>query len=61
MLYLDIQNVYNFKNTGQDYIIRAKNPDGSYKTTNNGTDYVLESIANESGTVLPTVGIMVKF
>ncbi|NPD45323.1 MULTISPECIES: TonB-dependent receptor [unclassified Lentimicrobium] len=61
MVYLDIQNVYNFKVAGQDYVIREKNPDGSYMTTNNGQDYVLQSVANESGTVLPTVGIMVKF
>lgn len=60
MVYIDIQNVYNFKNEGQDYIIREKNPDGSYKTTNNGQDYVLERIPNESGTVLPTLGIMIK-
>jgi len=61
MLYLDIQNVYNYQFKGQDYIIREKNPDGSYKTTNNGTEYVLQSVPNESGTVLPTIGIMVKF
>ncbi len=61
MLYLDIQNAYNFKNIGKDYIIREKNADGTYKTTNNGTEYVLQSILNESGTVLPTIGIMIKF
>lgn len=61
MVYLDIQNLYNFKVAGQDYIIREKNPDGSFKTINNGTEYVLKSVPNESGTVLPTVGIMVKF
>lgn len=61
MVYLDIQNVYNFKNQGQDYIIREKNADGSYKTINNGTQYVLSSVPNESGTILPTLGIMVKF
>ena len=60
MLYIDIQNLYNFKNTGQDYIIRAQNPDGTYQTTNNGQDYVLESIPNQSGTVLPTLGIIIK-
>lgn len=60
MLYLDIQNAYNFQNQGQDYVIRAKNPDGSYMTTNNGTQYVLESVLNESGTVLPSLGIMIK-
>lgn len=61
MLYLDIQNVYNFKNSGRDFIIREKNPDGSYETTNNGTEYVLRSVPNESGTILPSIGIMIKF
>lgn len=61
MIYLDIQNLYNFKVAGQDYIVREKNPDGSFKTVNNNTEYVLKSIPNESGTVLPTIGIMVKF
>ncbi len=60
MLYLDIQNLYNFQNKGQDYIIREKNPDGSYKTINNGTEYILKSVENTSGTVLPTVGVMIK-
>ena len=61
MIYFDIQNAYNFKNQGQDYVIREKNADGTFKTTNNGSEYVLERIPNESGTVLPTLGIMVKF
>jgi len=61
MLYLDIQNAYNFKNTGKDYIVREKNADGTFKTVNNDTEYVLSSILNESGTLLPTVGIMIKF
>jgi len=41
--------------------VRGKNPDGTFQTTTNGQDYVLESIPNASGTVLPTIGIMVKF
>ncbi len=61
MIYFDIQNAYNFKNKGQDYVIRAKNPDGSFQTTDNGTKYVLTPIENISGTVLPTLGLMVKF
>ncbi|HHB79583.1 MAG TPA: TonB-dependent receptor [Saprospiraceae bacterium] len=60
MLYLDIQNAYNFKNTGQDYIVREKKPDGSYKTVNNGTEYVLKAVPNQSGTVLPSIGVMIK-
>lgn len=61
MLYFDIQNAYNFKNQGQDYVIREKNPDGTYKTINNDTQYVLTTVENVSGTVLPTLGIMIKF
>lgn len=61
MFYLDIQNLYNFQNEGQPYIIREKNADGSFSTINDGQDYVLLSIPNTSGTVLPTIGVMVKF
>lgn len=60
MLYLDIQNVYNFKADEPDIVVREKNPDGTYKTVNNGTEYVLERIPSESGTILPTLGIMIK-
>ncbi|MBN2669456.1 MAG: TonB-dependent receptor [Bacteroidales bacterium] len=60
MLYFDVQNAYNFQNQGQDYVIREKNPDGTYKTTNNGTNYVLKTLPNYSGTVLPTIGIIIK-
>ncbi|MCD6113153.1 MAG: lipocalin family protein [Bacteroidales bacterium] len=42
MIYLDIQNAYNFKNIGQNYIIREKNQDGTYKTVNNGNYYVFK-------------------
>lgn len=60
MLYLDIQNAYNFQNQGQDYIVRAKNPDGSYQFSDDGNRYILEEIQNTSGTLLPTIGIMIK-
>lgn len=61
MTYLDIQNAYNFQNKGQDFVVRELNEDGSFQTTDNGTRYVLRSIENFSGTILPTVGIMIKF
>ncbi len=61
MLYLDIQNAYYFQNKGQNYVVRAKNSDGSYATTDNGTKYILEEIPNKSGTILPTLGMMTKF
>lgn len=61
MLYFDLQNAYNFKSEGQDIILRKKNDDGTYVETNNGKNYVLESYENSSGTVLPTLGVMIKF
>jgi len=61
MVYVDVQNVYNFKSDSQSYVIRQKNPDGTYATTADGTRYILEEIPSASGTVLPTLGIMIKF
>ena len=59
MVYLDVQNVYNFKNIGRDFVIRKKDANGSYIKTNNDTQYLLESVPNENGTVLPTIGIRI--
>jgi len=61
MLYVDIQNLYNFKAKQQDYIVREKGADGNYLLTDNETKYVLKSISSSSGTVLPTIGIMIEF
>jgi hypothetical protein len=61
MVYMDIQNAYNFQNTSQDFVIREKNTDGTYKTNLAGDEYILTREPNTSGTVLPTVGIMFKF
>ncbi|MBK7094763.1 MAG: hypothetical protein IPH57_06890 [Saprospiraceae bacterium] len=60
MIYVDIQNLYNLKYTGQEYIIRQKDENGSYMTTDNGKSYILQAVENESGNVLPTIGIMIK-
>jgi hypothetical protein len=61
MLYLDIQNLYNFKAVQQDYVIRQKDESGNYQLTDGGTRYALKRIPSSSGTVLPTIGIMVEF
>jgi hypothetical protein len=61
MLYLDIQNVYNFKAILQDNIIREKDANGNFITKDDDSKYVLRGIPNTSGTVLPTIGIMVEF
>jgi hypothetical protein len=61
MLYLDIQNLYNFQSEEQDIIVRRTDDDGNPIIVDNGTRYVLEAIPSTTGTVLPTVGIMIEF
>lgn len=61
MLYLDIENLYNFQSEQPDFIVREKDGDGNYLTNDEGTEYILRSVANTSGTVLPTIGIMMEF
>lgn len=59
--YLDVQNLYNFQSQSQDIIVREEDGSGNFLTTDNGTRYVLRSVRNTSGTVLPTIGIQVEF
>ena len=59
--YIDIQNLYNFQAEQQDIIIRQQDANGNYITTDNGTKYVLETVPNTTGTVLPTIGIILIF
>ncbi len=59
--YLDIQNLYNFKNQQQDILVREEDSNGNYRTINNGQNYVLRRVDNTSGNVLPTIGIMIEF
>ena len=61
MMYMDIQNLYNNKGESQDIIVREKSTDGSYLLSENGQQYVLKSYPSSSGTVLPTIGIMIEF
>jgi len=64
--YLDIQNVYNFKAAGQNFLIRETDDAGNPIIVN-PTDpveqqkYSLKYLNNTSGTVLPTLGIIVEF
>lgn len=63
MVYLDIQNLYNFKSDQQDFLVNTQ-PDGSVQTFTDDQGnlrYKLRSIKSESGTVLPTVGVMIEF
>jgi hypothetical protein len=59
--YFDVQNAYNFKAESQDIIIREKDASGNFILTDNGTKYQLKRIKNNTGTVLPTLGIILEF
>ncbi len=59
--YIDIQNIYNFQAEQADIVVRQQDANGNYNTTENGTKYVLETLPNTSGTVLPTIGIILIF
>ncbi|MDX8337845.1 TonB-dependent receptor [Draconibacterium sp. IB214405] len=59
--YIDIQNLYNFQAQENDIVVRAEDANGNFLTTDNGTRYVLNEIESKSGTVLPTIGIIIAF
>jgi tRNA U34 5-carboxymethylaminomethyl modifying enzyme MnmG/GidA len=59
--YIDIQNLYNFQAEQQDIIVRETDDAGNFIYTDNGTRYQLRRVENTTGTVLPTIGIIVEF
>ncbi|MCK3686090.1 TonB-dependent receptor [Maribellus sp. YY47] len=59
--YIDIQNLYNFQAKTNDIVVRATDASGNFLLTDNGTRYQLNVIENKSGTVLPTIGVIVSF
>lgn len=59
--YIDIQNLYNFKAGQNDIIVREEDSNGNFITTDNGTRYLLKRVKNTTGTVLPTIGIILEF
>ncbi|MEE4258780.1 MAG: TonB-dependent receptor [Bacteroidales bacterium] len=63
MLYLDIQNLYNFQSDQPDIVVRQKDSAGNYiiKTDDGVEKYELDVIPSSSGTVLPSIGIMIEF
>jgi outer membrane receptor for ferrienterochelin and colicin len=63
MFYLDIQNMLNFKSKQQDILTNVQ-PDGSIIKYTDGQGqqrYEMHTIPSESGTILPSIGIMVDF
>ena len=62
MLYFDVQNAYNFKSDQPDYLVRAEDGTGKPLTDpNDPNKYLLKTLKSNSGTVLPTLGIMIEF
>jgi outer membrane receptor for ferrienterochelin and colicin len=62
MLYIDIQNVYNHKADQPDLLIRQTDSNGNPVTDpTNPFKYSLKYVENESGTVLPSVGVIIEF
>jgi hypothetical protein len=64
--YLDIQNLYNFKADGQEFLIRETDEAGNPVISNPSAPvqeqtYVLKYLSNTSGTILPTLGIIIEF
>jgi hypothetical protein len=62
MLYADIQNLYNFKADQPPLLIRETDSNGNPVTDpSNPYKYSLKYINNDTGTVLPTIGIIIEF
>jgi hypothetical protein len=62
MLYADVQNVYNFKADQPPILVRETDSNGSPVTDpSDPRKYILKYLPNETGTVLPTVGIIIEF
>lgn len=60
--YVDIQNLYNFKADQPDNLILSRDAAGAPLTDPENPDhYVLKRVSDPSGTVLPTLGIIVQF
>jgi hypothetical protein len=61
MLYTDIQNIYNHKADQPALLIRESDSEGLPVTDPlNPSKYLLKYINNESGTVLPTIGVIIE-
>jgi len=62
MFYLDIQNVYNFQAELPPTLIQQTDTNGIPLTDpNDSSRYLLKTISSSSGTILPTIGIMIEF
>jgi outer membrane receptor for ferrienterochelin and colicin len=62
MLYADVQNIYNHQADQPPILVQEKDSNGIPLTDPGDPDrYVLKYISGSSGTVLPTIGVIVEF
>lgn len=61
--YVDIQNLYNFKSSGQEFLLPEVDANGQYVIDpNKPGHYLMKSLENGmGGTILPTLGITIEF
>ena len=60
--YIDVQNIYNFQAVGQPYLDVDRDDSGNpIVDPNNPLSYQISEIENVSGTVLPSIGLMIDF
>ena len=60
--YIDIQNIYNFQAVSQPFLDVNRDDSGNpIIDPNNPQSYELSEIENVSGTVLPSIGLMIDF
>jgi hypothetical protein len=59
--YLDIQNAYNFTAQNQDRLTNLDSDGNPNVDPQTPEEYDLRRIEQESGTVLPSIGIKVEF
>jgi hypothetical protein len=61
-VYLDIQNLYNFKSESSPNLVLQRDSNGQALIDPDDPDrYLLKYLGNESGTVLPSIGIIIEF
>lgn len=61
-LYFDVQNVYNYQSTLAPILLLERDSNGNPVTDpNNPNAYLTKQIDNQSGTLLPTLGIILEF
>ena len=60
--YLDIQNVYNYQIEQQPYLTVQRDASGlPIEDPTDPTKYLIKPIENITGTILPSIGIMIEF